>query len=238
MEVAEGLAGRLEQALLRADATAHEVEQLCRQAAQWGVRGVCVLPVHVARARRCLEGSPVRVVAAVGFPLGASSTLVKVVEAVQCVGAGAHEVDVVIALWALKAGQLDEVERDLQAVVRAVGPQVPVKAILETPYLSGPEKAAAALAARACGARYVKTSTGFGPGGATVEDVRLLREVLGDQVGVKASGGVRRARQALELLRAGADLIGTSHGFAILQELQGLPALPELPELPEGGAAP
>ena len=215
------LAAIIEQALLRPDATPADVEALCEQALRWRFGGVCVNPIYVRRAAARLAGSPVRVVCAVGFPLGACTTLSKVVQAVEAVSAGAAEVDVVGFIGGLKAGEHRAFVEDLQAVVRAVGPSVPVKVILETGYLTDDEKVTGARLAEQAGARFVKTCTGFGPGGATVHDVRLLRRTLSQAVGVKAAGGIRTAAAALALVEAGASRLGTSAGVAILQELAG-----------------
>lgn len=211
----------IEHTLLRPDATPDDVERLCDEAARWGFYAVCVSPVHVRRAARRLEGTGVAVVSVVGFPSGASTSLVKVVEAVEAVSAGAREVDMVGLVGSLKAGDDETFARDVESVVRAVGPQVAVKVILETGYLRDDEKVRGARLAEAAGARFVKTSTGFGPTGATTHDVALLRGAVGQGVGVKASGGIRTVQAVQAMLQAGASRIGTSAGVAIMEELAG-----------------
>jgi deoxyribose-phosphate aldolase len=168
----------------------------------------------IARARHLLAGSRVRTVAVVDFPLGEGTTVARVAEARAVTAAGADEIDVVASLPALLAGRFEAVLDDLRAVVRGV--PVPVKAILETARLGRDAIAAAAALARCAGAAYVKTSTGFGGGGATVEHVALLRAVVGPDLGVKASGGVRTAAGALAMIRAGASRIGASASVAIV----------------------
>ena len=221
MPPAAELASVIEQSLLRPDATPADVERLCEEALRWGFRAVCVNPVHVGRAAARLAGSAVRVVGVVGFPLGACTTLTKVVQAVECVSSGAAEVDMVGLIGSLKAGEHRAFVQDVRSVVRAVGPDVAVKVILETGYLTDDEKVAGARLAEEAGARFVKTCTGFGPGGATVHDVRLLRGAVSPAVGIKAAGGIRTAAAALALVEAGASRLGTSAGVAILRELSG-----------------
>jgi deoxyribose-phosphate aldolase len=169
----------------------------------------------VRRARERLAGSPVLVCSVVGFPLGATLPEVKAAEAALAVEEGAGEIDMVMAIGALKSHDHAFVHRDIAGVVAAAG--VPVKVILETAYLSREEKVAASSIARAAGAAFVKTSTGFGPSGATLEDIRLLREVVGPDMSVKASGGIRSADFAQALLEAGADRIGASASVAITE---------------------
>lgn len=221
MPSARDVARVIEHTLLRPDATPADVERLCEEASRWGFHAVCVSPVHVRRAARRLEGCGVAVVTVVGFPSGACTTLVKVVEAVEAVSAGAREVDMVGPIGSLKGGDDEGYARDVESVVRAVGPEVAVKVILETGYLNDEEKVRGARLAERAGARFVKTSTGFGPGGATVHDVALLRSAVGEGVGVKASGGIRTPEAVLAMLAAGASRIGTSSGVAIMEQLAG-----------------
>ncbi len=213
------LAARIEHTLLKPDATRGEIERLCREAEEHHFAAVCVNPVWVADCARLLSGSKVLVCGMVGFPLGAQEAGLKAYEALRLVELGAGEIDMVIHIGALKAGDEAAVEADIRDVVTAAGPRVPVKAIIETVLLSRDEKIAAARIAKAAGAVYVKTSTGFAGGGATVEDVRLLRETVGPEMGIKASGGIRTAAQALAMIEAGASRIGTSAGVAIMAEI-------------------
>jgi len=216
------LAGRIGAALLAPSATRGEVEVLCARARARGLLGVCVNPSQLAAASEALRGSPVRVVAVVGFPLGASLAEVKVYEAMQCVLQGAQELDVVMNIAWAREGRWEALRQELQAVVMAT-PQAVHKVILETAYLSRQEMLQAARVAAEAGARFVKTSTGHAPRGATVEDVRALREVLPQEVGIKASGGIKTLGQALALLQAGAQRLGTSAWAEILQEAERAP---------------
>lgn len=211
---ARDLASAIDHTLLSPGATAADVERLCAEALEHRFGAVCVRRSFVREARRLLAGSAVRVVAVVDFPRGEATTEARIAEAREAAAAGADELDVVAPLPALLAGRWEAVFEDLRALVRAV--PVPVKVILETAQLGRDQKVAAAAVARCAGAAFVKTSTGFGGGGATVEDVALLRKVVGEAVGVKASGGVRTAAQALALIAAGADRIGTSSSVSIV----------------------
>ncbi|HWV39404.1 MAG TPA: deoxyribose-phosphate aldolase [Vulgatibacter sp.] len=208
------LASRIEHTLLRADARPADVERLCDEATEWGFAGVCVNSSHVERVAARLAGTGILPVAVAGFPLGASSTAAKAFEAEWAARHGAREIDVVIAVGLLLAGDRGAVLADLREVVHAVRP-LPVKAILETCLLDREQNLAACAIAEEAGARFVKTSTGFAAGGATVEDVALLREAVGDRLGVKASGGIRTAADARAMVEAGADRIGASASVAI-----------------------
>jgi deoxyribose-phosphate aldolase len=208
------LAPYLDHTLLAPGATREDVARLCTEAREHGMGAVCVHAEALGDVRRLLAGSPVKAVAVVDFPRGEAATGARVAEALEAVRAGADELDLVAPLPALLAGRLEATFEDLRAVIRAV--PVPVKVILETARLGREQKVVAAALARCAGAAFVKTSTGFGGGGATVEDVALLRAVAGDGVGVKASGGVRTAAAARELVRAGASRIGASASVAIL----------------------
>lgn len=214
----------IDHTLLRPDATAAQVVQLCAEARHYRVAAVCVNPVHVALAAAELRRSAVRVAAVVGFPLGASLSATKRFEAKQALALGATELDMVLNIGALKAGEHKLVQDDIRAVTRpahAAGARV--KVILETALLTDQEKATACELALAADADFVKTCTGFGGGGATVADVALMRRVVGNRAGVKASGGIRTAADALAMIAAGASRIGASASVAILQEL-GAPA--------------
>ena len=209
------LAPLIEQTLLRPEATTAEVVKACEEARQHGFAGVCVRPANVAVVARLLAGSTARAIAVVDFPGGTTPTAAKVEEARAAIAAGAQELDMVANFAALKRRDYGLVLRDIQAVVEAARPRA-VKVILETGALSREEKAIGAALAKAAAAAFVKTSTGFGPGGATLEDVALLRQVVGSEMGVKASGGIRTAAEARRMVEAGANRIGTSSGVAIV----------------------
>jgi deoxyribose-phosphate aldolase len=202
------LAPYLDHTLLAPGATGEDLARLCAEARAHALGAVCVHRHAVAAARRLLAGTRVRTVAVADFPRGEGTTAARIAEALEAVREGADEVDLVAPLPALAAGRWEAVLDDLRAVLGAV--PVPVKVILETARLDRDGKVAAAALARCAGAAYVKTSTGFGGGGATVEDVALLRRVVGEALGVKASGGIRTAADALAMIRAGADRIGSS----------------------------
>ena len=212
---AREIAPFIDHTLLRADATAAEVEKLCAEARTWGFATVCVNGSMIPLAARLLAGSEVKPIAVVGFPLGASTPEAKAFEAADAVRNGAREIDMVIHVGALKARDRDTVKRDIAAVVAASAPW-PVKVILETSLLTDEEKVLACALSRDAGAAFVKTSTGFGGGGATEADVQLMRRAVGDELSVKASGGVRTAEDAMRMLRAGADRIGASASVAIV----------------------
>jgi deoxyribose-phosphate aldolase len=209
------LAPFIDHTLLKPDARASEVVALAREARAHGFATVCVNSSHVEVAAAELAGSPVVPIAVVGFPLGAALPAAKAFEAREAVRLGAREIDTVVPLGALKAGEWARVRDDVAAVVEAAHPY-PVKVILETALLDDELKVAGCLLAQAAGAAYVKTSTGFGGGGATAADVALMRRAVGPHMGVKASGGVRSADDALAMLRAGASRLGTSASVAIV----------------------
>jgi deoxyribose-phosphate aldolase len=209
------LAPLIDHTVLRLDASEAEVERACDDALVYGFAGVCVRESHLARVAARLAGRGPRAVAVADFPLGAATTARRVEEVRRLVGLGADEIDVVYPLPAMAARRHREALRDLAAVVQAAG-AAPVKVILETGALTDAEKAAACAIAVAAGAAYVKTSTGFGPGGATEADVALLRAIGGPAVGVKASGGIRTAADASRLVGAGATRIGASASVAIV----------------------
>jgi deoxyribose-phosphate aldolase len=212
---ASDLAAFLDHTLLKADATRADLQKLCDEARAHGFASVCVNGANVPVCKGILEGSGVMTVAVVGFPLGAMSTAAKAFEARDAVLRGADEIDMVLNIGAMKSGDLDTVLADIREVVRAAAPSR-VKVILETGFLTRDEKIAACTLCRTAGAHFVKTSTGFGPGGATVEDVALMRSVVGDALGVKASGGVRTADDARAMIAAGATRLGTSASVAII----------------------
>lgn len=205
----------LDHTLLKPEATTADVEQLCREALEYGFAAVCLNPAHLATAVALLAGSPVAAATVVGFPLGATTPKIKAYESAEFAAAGAQELDMVMNVGALREGRHELVKEDIATVVRAAA-GVPVKVILEAGLLSEEEKIAACLLARAAGVAFVKTSTGMVAGGATVEDVALMRRVVGPGVGVKAAGGVRDAATARAMLAAGASRIGTSSSIAIV----------------------
>lgn len=213
----DDLAKMIDHTLLDPSATRDRVERLCEEAKTYRVHAVCVNPSWVSFAAGSLRGSGVKVSSTVGFPLGASLTEVKAFEAAAVVRLGASEVDMVINIGALKSQDLAAVREDMEQVVRACK-GLPVKVIIETAYLNAQEKVQACKLAQEAGAAFVKTSTGFSPGGATVEDVALMRKTVGDRIGVKASGGIRTLKDALEMIAAGASRIGTSSTVEILKE--------------------
>ncbi|HZT43546.1 MAG TPA: deoxyribose-phosphate aldolase [Chthonomonadaceae bacterium] len=221
------LAQRIDHTLLKPDAPEAAVRQLCGEARTHGFISVCILPCWVSVAQAELEDSGVRVGTVVGFPLGANATAVKGFEAEEAMRDGADELDMVLNISAVKSAAWQAVEADIAAVVAiAEAGGAEVKAILECAYLTEAEKRHAAEIVAGSGAAFVKTSTGFGPGGATVDDVRLLREVAHGRCGVKAAGGIRDLKTALAMLDAGATRLGTSAGLAILQEAASLSTPP------------
>nr|BCX00062.1 MAG: deoxyribose-phosphate aldolase [Bacteroidota bacterium] len=211
------LAARIDHTLLRPEATEQDIRRLCEEARTYGFASVCVNPYWVPLVAEELAESPVRVCTVVGFPLGANRTSTKVQEALEAIRNGARELDMVQHVGLLKSGAHQALQADIRAVVEAAHAHgVLVKVILETALLSDEEKILSAQLAQQAGADFVKTSTGFGPGGATVHDVALLRRVVGPAMGVKASGGIRTRQQAEELIQSGADRIGTSASVAIV----------------------
>lgn len=211
----------IDHTLLKPEATPQQIEQLCEEAKHYQFASVCVNPVYVPQVARALEGSPVKVCTVIGFPLGATSTRVKVFETRTCLEMGAQEIDMVLPIGHLRAGEYEYVLEDIYSVVEAAHAQnALVKVILETALLDRRQKIAGCLLSQKASADFVKTSTGFGPGGATVEDIELMRRVVGPHVGVKASGGVRNLEIARAMLNAGANRLGTSSGVIIMKELE------------------
>jgi deoxyribose-phosphate aldolase len=211
------VASIIDHTLLRADATFADIERLCDEAERYGFYSVCVNPHYVKQAKERLKGTAVKVTTVVGFPLGMDLTDAKVYEAMRCALAGADELDIVMNVGAAKDGDWDFVRKDLSDVVAATGGLVR-KVIIETCYLSEDEKKAAVEAVLGAGAEFVKTSTGYGTGGATVEDVKLIKSIVGDRAGIKAAGGIKTLKQVKEMVAAGATRIGTSSGVAIVEE--------------------
>ncbi len=211
------LARYIDHTLLKPEATGEDIVKLCKEAIEHSFYAVCINPSYVDTAVKELQGSLVKVCAVIGFPLGATSTAAKAFEAAEAVDGGAEEVDMVIHVGALKSGNIQYVIDDLAAVVRAAKGNT-VKVIIETGLLDKEEKITACRLVKESGAAFVKTSTGFGPGGATIADVELMRETVGPELGIKASGGVRTAKAARQMIEAGATRIGTSSGVAIIKE--------------------
>jgi deoxyribose-phosphate aldolase len=212
------LARCIDHTLLRAEATAGDIRRLCAEARQYGFASVCVNPYWVPLVVAELAGSSVKVCTAVGFPLGASATEVKVAETEVAVRAGAQEIDMVLNIGELRGGNHDAVRRDIEAVVAAAhSGGALVKVILETALLDDPQKIEACNLAKLAGAEFVKTSTGFSTHGATVPDVALMRQAVGPQMGVKASGGIRTLEDVRSMLAAGATRIGASSGVKIIE---------------------
>lgn len=212
------IAKTVDHTLLKPTATLEQVRELCAEARANHFASVCVNPRWVPTVAKELAGSDVLVCTVIGFPLGANQSELKAEEARLAVKQGAQEVDMVIDLGSLKSGDLRAVEDDIRAVVKAAG-KATVKVIIETCFLSDDEKRTACELAKKAGAHFVKTSTGFGTGGATAEDIKLMRKAVGDALKVKASGGIRSYHDAIAMLDAGADRIGTSSGVAIVSEL-------------------
>jgi deoxyribose-phosphate aldolase len=212
------LAKMIDHTLLKPDATPEQIAQLCFEARKYEFASVCVNPTWVKLCAQLLEGSPVKVCTVIGFPLGATASEVKAFEARNAIDQGASEIDMVINIGALKARELEFVAKDIRGVVNAAHSRgMIVKVILETVLLTDEEKTIACLLSKEAGADFVKTSTGFAGGGATVHDVALMRRAVGPEIGVKASGGVRTYEDAESMIKAGATRIGASAGVKILQ---------------------
>jgi deoxyribose-phosphate aldolase len=215
------LASMIDHTFLKPFGTPQDIEKLCDEARRYSFALVAINPAEVTACVRLLADSSVRVGAAIGFPLGQSTSAVKAFEARDAIQNGAGEIDMVINLRALQSGDTSLLRKEITDMVQACRPAgVICKVILETCYLTDPQKRLVCQVALEEGADFVKTSTGFGPAGATVEDVHLMRDVVGPQMGVKASGGIRSLSAALELIEAGATRIGTSVSVAIVEELR------------------
>ena len=209
------IAKKIDHTLLKADASADTIKRYCKEAVEHKIASVCVNSCHVPLVSSQLKGSGVMTCCVVGFPLGAMLTSAKAFEASESVKAGAEEVDMVINIGAVKDRNWDFVRDDIKAVVEASKPAI-VKVIIETCLLTDEEKVKACELSEEAGAAFVKTSTGFSTGGATVEDIRLMRKTVGDRLQVKASGGIRTPEFARELVEAGADRIGAGNGIVLL----------------------
>jgi deoxyribose-phosphate aldolase len=215
---APGMAALIDHTVLKPDATRGDIEKLCAEARQNVFASVCVQPYWASLCAQLLAGTPVKVCTVIGFPHGMNKPETKCFEARRAVIDGATELDMVINIGALKSRDYSTVEKDIRAVVECGRPRATIKVILENAYLTDEEKIEGCALAKAAGADYVKTSTGFGPGGATVEDVALMRRVVGPEMGVKAAGGIRDAEIARRMVEAGATRIGASASLKIVQE--------------------
>ncbi|MGM0431779.1 MAG: deoxyribose-phosphate aldolase [Spirochaetota bacterium] len=211
------IAAYIDHTLLKADATKGLIDTLCDEAVAYHFYAVCVNTCWVSHCAQKLQGSGVQVAAVVGFPLGAMETESKAFEARQAAKKGANEIDMVVHIGALKGNEIDAFKEDIQAVVAATGAHVVTKVIIETALLTEEEKILACQIAKEAGADFVKTSTGFSSGGASVEDVKLMRNIVGDSMGVKASGGIKDYATAVRMIQAGATRLGTSSGIAIIE---------------------
>jgi len=217
----EQLAKLIDHTFLKTNATKDDIMRLCQEAKKYGFWSVCVNPTYVSLATHILRGSDVKVCSVVGFPLGANTPEVKALEAEKAITDGADEIDMVINLGALKSRAYELVERDIRRVVectKARRKDIIVKVIIETGLLTEDEKVLACRLVKKAGADFVKTSTGFNGSGATIHDVKLIRNAVGPDFGVKASGGIRTYSDAKKLIEAGADRIGTSSGVVIIEE--------------------
>jgi deoxyribose-phosphate aldolase len=212
------IARMIDHTLLKPDATLKQIEQLCFEGRKYNFASVCMNPVWVKFCKEILTGSGIKICTVSGFPLGASTTAVKAKEAETGIEDGVDEIDMVMNVGAFKSGDLKLVEEDIRAVRNAIGKNKILKVIIECGLLTTGEKTRATEIVKSCGADFVKTNTGFGYGGATVEDVKHLREIAGKDMGVKASGGIRDFQTAKSLIEAGANRIGTSSGVKIVEE--------------------
>ncbi len=213
------LASMIDHTILKPEAGKEQVETICREAREYGFASVCVNSSYVPLCAELLRDTEVKVCTVIGFPLGAMSTAAKAAEARQAILDGAEELDMVIHIGMLKDGNNEYVEQDIHSVVEEARGKAAVKVIIETCLLSEEEKVRACMLAKKAGADYVKTSTGFSTGGATAEDIALMKKTVGKDMKVKASGGIRTREKAEEMRKAGADRIGTSSGIRIVEEM-------------------
>ncbi|MCX5720286.1 MAG: deoxyribose-phosphate aldolase [Nitrospirae bacterium] len=213
------IAGLIDHTLLKPDATYTDIKRLCEEAIQFGFYSVCINPYFIQLAKELLKGSNVRVTTVIGFPLGMTLTEAKVFEAMNASLLGADELDIVVNIGALKSGDWKTVRKDLCDVIIATKGFVH-KTIIETCYLDNNEKKKIVEIALGAGSAFIKTSTGFGPQGAKISDVRLIKSIVGDAAGIKAAGGIRTLRRVIDMLNAGATRIGTSAGVKIMREFK------------------
>ena len=211
------IARYIDHTLLKPEASLSDIGKLCLEAVDYGFASVCVNPCNVEAAYAGVADSQVRVCTVIGFPLGAGTTAAKVFEAEDAVSSGAQEVDMVMNIGRFKEKKFEYVQKDISAVAASVKGKAVLKVIVETGFLSDREVKRACEIVRDAGADFIKTSTGFSKGGATVEHVKIMKGVMGDQIGIKASGGVRNYEQALAMIAAGATRIGTSAGIEIVK---------------------
>ena len=214
------LAGMIDHTILKANASEAEVRKVCEEALEYGFASVCINPANISLASEMLKGSKVKVCTVIGFPLGANTSAVKAFETDDAIKNGAQEVDMVIKIGKLKDKDYEYVKNDIKAVVDASKGRALSKVIIETCLLTDEEKAKACELAKEAGADYVKTSTGFSTGGATPEDIKLMRETVGPEMGVKASGGVRTYEDAMAVVENGATRIGASASIAIVEQAE------------------
>ncbi|MDI6601106.1 MAG: deoxyribose-phosphate aldolase [Thermoanaerobacteraceae bacterium] len=218
----EKLSSMIDHTLLKPEAKEDDIRKLCDEAREYNLHAVCINPSYVDLAKQCLNGSEVKICTVIGFPLGATTTNVKVEEAKEAILNGADELDMVLNIGKLKSKNYEYVLYDIKRVVeesKSIKSDVVIKVILETCLLSDDEKKKACELAVKAGADFVKTSTGFSTGGATADDIRLMRNEVGPNKGVKASGGIRDLKTAIEMVEAGANRIGTSSGAKLINEL-------------------
>jgi deoxyribose-phosphate aldolase len=213
------IAGLIDHSLLSPDATYADIERLCEEAWQFGFYSVCVNPSYISKAKEFLKGSKVKITTVIGFPLGMTLTEVKVYEAMNASLIGADELDIVINMGALRSGDWETVRKDISDVIMATRGLIH-KTIIETCYLNDKEKRKVVEIALDAGSEFIKTSTGFGPHSARVEDIRLIKSIVGDAAGIKAAGGIKTPGIVLDMLKAGATRIGTSVGVQIIRGLQ------------------
>lgn len=211
------IASMIDHTLLKPDATGEMIDKLCAEAKKYEFAAVCVNPYYVSRAKELLKDTNIKVATVIGFPLGANTKEVKAFETEDAIKNGADEVDMVINIGALKSEEYDVVIDDIKSVVKAANGKAIVKVIIETCLLTEEEKIMACKLAKEAGADYVKTSTGFSTGGATVEDVKLMKEIVGDSLKIKASGGIRDYKTAKAMIDAGASRIGASASIKIVE---------------------
>ena len=212
---AENIAAYIDHTLLKPDATPKEIDQLCEEALRYKFYAVCVNSGRIAQCNAILEKTDVRIACVVGFPLGANDSAVKIYETTRALNLGASEIDMVLNIGALKAKEYFFVENEIHEIVRAAEGKI-VKVILETSFLNTEEKVKASQICLNAGAHFIKTSTGFGGGRATVEDIQLIKKTIGNQALIKASGGIKNLQFALDLIQAGANRLGTSSGVALV----------------------
>ncbi len=218
MEISvDQLAKMIDNTLLKPEATESDLINFCKQSMHFAFATVCINPTYVAIAADLLKGSNIKVCTVVGFPLGAHTSEVKAFETKDAIGNGASEIDMVMNIGALKSGNYELVQEDIETVVNTAKGAI-TKVIIETGFLTDEEKVTACKLAKKAGASFVKTSTGLGPSGAIISDVKLMRKTVGDDMGVKASGGIRTFQKALNMINAGASRIGTSSGIHIIKD--------------------